>query len=93
MFIFLYCSYPLIIPSNFPITVTGYIYPYPTVSNVDAAHHMPEKTFLKVSGCALCSMLYIQRLALVISTRIINTDEMSCCLLLLRTSLITLKES
>lgn len=63
------------------------------VSSVDTDHHTPEKAFLNTSGCASCSSEYMHRLEPSISTRMMNTDDKSCCLLPTMTSVMTLSES
>ena len=60
---------------------------------MDTAHHMPEKALRNTSGWASCSREYIHRLAPSISTRMMNTEDMSCCRLLARTEVMTLRES
>lgn len=63
------------------------------LSNVDAAHQMPENALEKTSGCASCSKLYIHKLDAIISIRMMNTEEISCCFLDFKTSEMTLSES
>ncbi len=77
----------------FPIVVTGYISPYPTVRRVEADHHMPEKAFLKASGWASCSTEYMQRDEATMRINIITQDEMSWFFLSLRTLVMTLNAS
>ncbi len=46
--------------SNFPIPVTGYVSPYPTVVKVDTAHHIAAGMLVNTSGWALLSTKYIK---------------------------------
>ncbi len=63
------------------------------MSRVDTDHQMPEKALENTSGWASCSRLYMHRLEASMRTRMINTDDISCCRLLAMTCVITFRES
>ena len=63
------------------------------IYNADIDHHNPEKAFLKASGCASCSKLYMHKDEAIIRTKIIRIEEKSCIFFSDNTFTITLKAS
>ena len=65
----------------------------PTTPADILASQIPENAFVKTSGCARFSRLYMQRLEDSISIRMMKTEDSSCCFLPMITSVITFSES